>query len=49
MIDREMLAVKKKLEQEKDTVLFSVDKMVEECKSLKEKPDNYRKYLESKF
>lgn len=49
IINREMLAVKKILEQEKDSVLLSVDKIVEECRSLKVKPDTYREYLEFKF
>ena len=46
MIACEMQAVKKILEQEKDIVLLSIDKIVEECKSLKNKPESYRKYLE---
>ena len=49
MIDHEMAAIKKTLEQHKDIVLFSVDKMVEDCQSLKEKPDTYRKHLEYQF
>jgi hypothetical protein len=49
MIAREMQAVKKILEQEKDIVLLSIDRIVEECKALKEKPDTYRKYLEFQF
>jgi len=46
IIDREMAAIKKSLQLHKDIVVSSVDKMVEECLSLKDKPDTYRTYLE---
>jgi len=49
IIDREMQAVKEILEQQKDKVLLSIDKLVSDCKSLKNKPDTYRKHLEYDF
>jgi len=49
IIDREMLAIKKMLEQQKDKVRLSIDKIVKECKSLKKKPETYRKHLEYDF
>jgi predicted HicB family RNase H-like nuclease len=41
-----MLTIKKLLQQQKKEVLLSVEKIIEECRSLKKKPKTYRKYLE---
>lgn len=49
IIDREMLTIQEIFKRQKDTVLLSINKLVEECKSLKEKPDTYRKRLEHNF
>ncbi len=46
IIDQEMITIKKILQQQKQNVLLSMDKIVEECKGLKKKPKTYRKYLE---
>jgi hypothetical protein len=49
IIDREILVIKEILEQQKDKVLLSIDRIVSDCKSLKNKPDTYRKHLEYNF
>jgi hypothetical protein len=46
IIDREMLTIKNLLQKQKKGVLLSINKIIEECRSLKKKPKAYRKYLE---
>lgn len=49
IIELEMEKVKKILQQHKQQVQLSIDKIVEECKALKKKPKSYRRYLEFEF
>lgn len=49
IIDREMQTIEERLQQDKEKVLLSIDKIVKECKSLKKKPKTYREYLEYDF
>jgi hypothetical protein len=49
IIEREMSIVNEILEQQKDKVLLSTDRIVSDCKSLKNKPDTYREHLEYDF
>ena len=46
IIDLEMERVKRVLQQQKDKVQLSIDKIVERCKALEKEPESYRKYLE---
>ena len=49
IIDREMQAIKHKLQQQKQDVMLSIDRLLIECKSLEKKPNTYRKHLEYLF
>jgi hypothetical protein len=46
IIDREMLVIKRILQQEKPAVVHSIGKILAECIGLEEKPKTYRKHLE---
>lgn len=49
LIDEEMSKIKGALQQQKPSVMRSIDKIVAEISSLETKPTNYRKHLEYKF
>lgn len=49
LIDREMLKIKEVLQQQKQNVMCSIDKIITECRSIENKPKTYRKYLEYEF
>jgi hypothetical protein len=49
LIDQEMLKIKRVLQQQKQGVMRSIDKIVAEFASLEKKPTNYRKQLEYNF
>lgn len=46
LIDLEMQKITKVLQQQKQKVQLSIDKIVERCKALEKKPKSYREYLE---
>jgi hypothetical protein len=46
IIDLEMEIIKRVLQQHKQKVQLSIDKIVERCKALEKKPKSYREYLE---
>ena len=49
LVEAEMSTIKSVLQQQKQSVLRSIDKIVTEISSLETKPTNYRKHLEYKF
>jgi hypothetical protein len=46
IIDSETAKIKRSLQRQKQKVLFSIEKILEEARKLKKKPESYREYLE---